>query len=123
MAAFSGVERYSSRWRPRFTSKLLSVSKCSVHNELSFWSQTNTYQAILITDGMESYAIFIYLCGALTWSGSATVGYNADGVLHTSFPLSGTDDVKLVSCLDFPQRSWSNLIYPLTLFSSMQLPA
>ena len=78
------------------------------------YMQTNTYQAIVITDGEQSYAIFTYLCGAMNWHGYATIGINSDGNFYTNYPLSGTSSVTEVACLEYPDSLLKNLIYPLT---------
>ena len=40
--------------------------------------QTSTFQAVLITDGTESYAVFIYECDRLGWDG-AVIGWAETG--------------------------------------------
>lgn len=76
--------------------------------------QTNSYQGIVITDGIESYALFIYQCGAVSWHGSATVGFNAGGTWFENHPLSGTRNVASVACLNSTRSVWTNLVYKLT---------
>lgn len=41
---------------------------------LLFQGLTNTFQVILVTDGVGSYAIFIYKCGGMEW-GSGVIGW------------------------------------------------
>lgn len=81
---------------------------CTLH------TQTNTYQGIVITDGVESYAVFVYQCGAMSWHGNATVGFNAGGTWFDNHPLSGTSNANSVSCLNYTTTSWTNLVYRLT---------
>ena len=77
--------------------------------------QSNTYQGILITDGTHSFAVFIYQCGLLEWSGSdpATVGYYGDGNFYENHALANTANANTVACLNSPDSVWSNLIYRL----------
>ena len=75
--------------------------------------QTNTYQGILITDGRNSYAVFIYQCDAMGWSGSATIGYYASGDFYENHNLSSTSTANRVACLNTPNTVWSNLVYQL----------
>eukprot|EP00731_Ephydatia_muelleri_P005385 Em0002g1561a len=57
--------------------------------------KTNTYQAIIITDGIQSYTVFTYQCGSLEWS------------TNTFEPFSTR------------QITWSNVIYKLSLDSDV----
>jgi hypothetical protein len=90
----------------------------------NFSTQTNTYQAIAITDGLlHSYAVFIYECGGIQWgaeaaSGSifARVGVSAaGGRVIASHPLSGSSSVDTIDCLNVPTSRWVNLIYDVSL--------
>ena len=66
--------------------------------------QTNTYQGIIITDGVNTYYVFTYICGELQWSiGSgfdhAVVGYNSHGDYFYNTPGSGYENIAdIVSC-------------------------
>ena len=64
--------------------------------------QENTFQAVVITDGSLSFALYIYQCDLIEWSGEgfgsyATVGYNLNGVFE-NHPLSGTSQVNNIDC-------------------------
>ena len=73
----------------------------------NFAIQTNTFQCVLATDGLQSFAIFLYADGEIQWTtgdssgGSnglggtpAQVGFNAgDGVNYATFPASRTADI------------------------------
>ena len=77
--------------------------------------QVNSYQASVVTDGMDTYAIYTYLCGYLEWSGSgvdATVGYNLNGDYYMNHPLSGTGGIKDIACSG--ENRWKNVIYKLS---------
>ena len=66
--------------------------------------QTNTYQGIIITDKVNTYYVFTYICGELQWSvGSgfdhAVVGYNSHGDYFYNTPGSGYENIAdIVSC-------------------------
>ena len=73
----------------------------------NFAIQTNTFQCVLATDGLQSFAIFLYADGEIQWTtgdasgGSnglggtpAQVGFNAgDGVNYAAVPASRTADI------------------------------
>ena len=73
---------------------------------------------MVITDGSRSYAVFIYQCGLLQWSGldgfysHAVIGYNMRGEF-VNHPLSGTSLATNVSCTNSPTSSWSTLVYAI----------
>ena len=75
---------------------------------------TNRFQGVLITDGLNSYAVFIYNCDDMGWSGSAKIGWQANSVLYDSHYLSGTPNASDVACLNAPTTSSSTLVYRLT---------
>lgn len=78
-----------------------------------FSLQTNTFQALVVTDGLRSYAVFTYKCNLLQWSGSnqhAVIGYNMRGRFMNQ-PLSGFGQVVNVACVNNPATPWSNLVY------------
>ena len=72
--------------------------------------QGNTFQAILITDGLKSYAVFTYQCGYLYWSSPATIGINAPPEYYYNHPLTGTavspDEIACVH----ENSEWNNVI-------------
>ena len=74
---------------------------------------TNRFQGVLITDGVTSYAVFIYNCDDMGWSGSAKIGWQASLVLYNSHSLSGTPNAKDVACLNSPATSRNTLLYRL----------
>ena len=77
--------------------------------------QTNTFQAIVITSGVESYAVFTYQCGTMEWSGGATIGFNANNTYFANHRLSGSFRANEVACLNSPITDWSNLVYQISL--------
>ena len=87
-------------------------------------TQTNTYQAIIISDGRETYSIFTYNCDELNWAGAgndyASVGFSVLGTDVASgftqnfanYPLSRLPQVSMVACENTPlNRPWTNLVY------------
>ena len=50
---------------------------------------SSTFQAVLITDGSSSYAVFIYDCGGMEWGG-ATIGWAETGFYYEKHYLSGS---------------------------------
>ena len=84
--------------------------------------QLNTFQAVLITDGVESYTVFLYMCDLIQWSfggpnigfaGRTTIGYNAAGDFFENHPSSG--DARNVDCLSQPLSPWVNVVYRLSV--------
>ena len=68
---------------------------------------------MLITDGHRSYAVFIYLCGAMNWERGALVGYRSSGrqydiCIHAA---SFSDAVLQLGCNNL--YPWENLLYSL----------
>ena len=69
--------------------------------------QTNTFQAVLATDSVRSFVIFLYADGEIQWTSGdgshgvhglggtpAQVGFNAgDGIRHAVIPASYTDAI------------------------------
>ena len=78
--------------------------------------QTNTYQAIAITDGSQSYAVYTYRCGDLQWPGGATIGYNGGpvGGFYENHPLSGAA-ANSIACINTGVTEWSNVIYNVSI--------
>lgn len=66
--------------------------------------QVNSYQATIVSDVTQTYAIFSYMCGGVQWSSlgrnrAAAVGYNSEGDYFVNHPLSGIAGVgDAVSC-------------------------
>ena len=58
---------------------------------------TSTFQAILITDNYDTYAVFIYECGGMEWSG-ATIGWSQSSSVYRTHPLSGSSNSDEIGC-------------------------
>ena len=68
----------------------------------------------MITNGSTSYAVFIYNCNDMEWSGEAKIGWQANAVLYAAHSLSGTTNAKNIACLNTPTTLSSTLVYKLT---------
>ena len=86
--------------------------------------QRNTFQAIIVTDGTETYAVFSYKCDLLQWTGywrHTAVGYSVQAAdTSTDFdqfvnhPLSLRSFINDVACQNMENNiSWSNLVYKI----------
>jgi hypothetical protein len=83
----------------------------------------NSYQAIIISDRLETYAIFTYNCDEMNWAGSynmyAAIGYNVlvtrNSTLqsYVNHPLSQLSSVRNVACSNLGRFNspWTNLVY------------
>lgn len=68
----------------------------------------------MVTDFTDSYAVFIYKCQDMGFSGSATIGFTSlDNRLFANHRISGYR-AKNVACLNSGQSDWVNLVYKLT---------
>ena len=82
--------------------------------------QENSYQAIVITDGANTYTVFTYNCNMMGWSGywqHAVVGYNGRGNSYTNHPASGFDVISTaVACPNnlLYQVPWNNIVYKIS---------
>ena len=78
----------------------------------TFYSQfiTNTFQGILITDGLNSYAVFIYECGGMEWDGGE-IGWRNGFSEQVSHPLSGSSHSDAIGC--FYSNTYSAIVYRL----------
>ena len=72
----------------------------------------------MVTDGHSSYAIFIYQCGDLEWSGGATIGFGAGLEFVSNHRLSGTPNVTSIACLSSSGDQYFSLVYALTDFGT-----
>ena len=74
---------------------------------------------MVVTDGTDSYALYIYQCGSMSWHGRATVGFNAGGSLFDNHPLSGNSSINSLACMNYTTTMWTSLIYKLTPLSKL----
>ena len=65
----------------------------------------NTFQAAIVTDYEQSYVLFGYICGEMSWSSSATyptspvIGFNAGGVIYSNHFLSYQSTSHTIDCI------------------------
>ena len=79
---------------------------------LSSMSQTNSFQAVLVTDGTRSYSLFIYHCDLLQ-TGGAAIGFAASGNFLFNHRSSLGSDSSGVACSNRPHSDWNALLYPI----------
>ena len=77
---------------------------------LSSQFATSTFEAVLITDGSSSYAVFIYECGGMEWGG-ATIGWADTSSLYEKHSLSGLSTSSNIGCTN--SNFYSLLAYRL----------
>ena len=65
-----------------------------LHSSFDSQSITSTFQAVLITDGSASYAVFIYQCRGMGWGG-ATIGWAYSGSVYEKHSLSGSNSASI----------------------------
>ena len=68
-----------------------------------------------MTDGYQSYAVFIYLCGSLQWrSSDLAIGFHSQNFsptkMHRSIDLVNVTDA--LACANLPNK-WNTLVYDL----------
>ena len=94
-------------------------SQCYHENTTNFHElyipQNNTYQGILATNRVESFALFTYKCGELDWGRGTNIGFGASDELYANLCLSGTDQATAVACLNSPTTEWSNLLCQISV--------
>lgn len=80
--------------------------------------QENTFQAVLITNGDDSYVVYLYECGLLEWTRGndtiidAIVGYSTpEQGRFANHPLSGSSSIGQIACKNGKQ--WNSVIYEL----------
>ena len=75
--------------------------------------QSNTYQGILITDGVSSYVVFVYHCDLLDPFSVAGIGYYINNTLFKEHPLSNMNRSSAIACENLPQTLWNSVVFPL----------
>ena len=78
--------------------------------------QTYTFQGMLVTDLSNSYAIFTYYCGDLSYSEhDAAIGYTIDRDLREIHEVSYRGEgPHTIACSNHPKSPWVNIVYNLT---------
>ena len=68
----------------------------------------------MITDGLESYAVFTYMCNSMEWSGLwryPTIGYNAAGVIFANHYLTARQEADQI---DDCAAEYTNVVYKIS---------
>ena len=75
---------------------------------------TNTFQGILITDGFNSYAVFIYECDGMEWDGGE-IGWRDGSSEQVSHPLSGSvvSNINYIAIGCLYSYTYSAIVYRL----------
>ena len=95
-----------------------------MHSQLAMkisYLQTNTYQALVISNGLETFTVFIYNCDLLNWIGRqgsyASIGFSVHGQTE-DFPnfensiFSQKATVKNTACRNMPFNIlYSTIVY------------
>ena len=68
----------------------------------------------MVTDGANSFAIFIYRCGDLQWNGGATIGYGASSEMFSNHRLSRSPIITSIGCLNTPDNQFFTVLYEIT---------
>ena len=116
VAEWNGVAEYggssvSHMYETQLTEEQCLKSKvCVSESQFHMQGITNTFQAILITDGTDSYAVFIYECGGMEWGGGV-IGWQASFSNYMSHYLSGHLNSNDIGCLY--SSSYSAVVYRL----------
>uniref|UniRef100_A0A8W8I3F3 G-protein coupled receptor 133 n=1 Tax=Magallana gigas TaxID=29159 RepID=A0A8W8I3F3_MAGGI len=95
---FPSLNTFSATWMMIITWNDVAAYGCSDTGAINC-QQRNTFQLVLISNGVHSFAVFMY--NVINWTNKAEAGYNAgDGIHYYSVPGSMTD-----SMLNLPQAS------------------
>ena len=84
--------------------------------------QENTYQALVITDGIESYAVFTYMCDSVQWSGLwryPTIGYNAGGIIFANHYLTARKEADEIDECTTSNSQFINIVYKINADKSV----
>lgn len=77
----------------------------------------------MITDGVDSYAVFTYRCGDMNWAYRPTIGFNAAGDYFVNHPNTGSSSGEEIACLNSPISQWYNLVYEISLPNATNITA
>ena len=78
--------------------------------------QGNSFQAVVVTNGVLSYAVFTYQCGELNWVqfNSASIGFSASSTSFANHPFSQQPNVNDIACLSQRCPPWTNVVYQIS---------
>ena len=87
----------------------------SLHRTLLYTLQSNTYQAVVVTDGSSTYTVFTYLCNDLdNTTLGGRIGYYNDSCNFVEHEFSLAQMSFMVACANEEETPWSNIVYHLT---------
>ena len=76
-------------------------------------SQNNSFNALVVTDGNQSYAVFVYKCGAINWGDYFAIGFKASGIFYENYDL-GDHNVTDIGCIEESDEEYVTHVYDLT---------
>ena len=79
------------------------------------YTQTNTFQGMIVTDFSRSFSVFTYYCGDLSYSNGATIGFATGDGLFANHPASLNGLAQSIACLNSPATPWVNVVYEITV--------
>ena len=79
-----------------------------------YYPQTNTFEAVLVTNGTLSYTILTYRCGDLNWASSDTViGFSASQCFYANNSYSGPN-VNDIACANQLMDGSNSVVYQIS---------
>jgi hypothetical protein len=116
--SFSGTWMVVIEWKDMhpYPHRFRSLFTSSFRKKLD---KTNTFQAVLITNGTDTFVIYTYKCGDVTWDhlySTTTIGYNLNGIFnnHISSGIPGAI-ANVLGCHGV--CPFFNILYPFTMKS------
>ena len=80
------------------------------------FNQTNTFQAVIASNGSLTYSVFTYKCGLIRdFNLVAAVGYSAKPNFYQYYPPHNLINI---SCVNQPASNWSNVVYEIGVCSA-----
>ena len=79
-------------------------------------TQGNNFQAVVVTNGLQSYSVLTYQCGELNWvqrNKAASIGFSASSELFANDPLSRHPNVNDIACRSQQCPPWTNVVYQI----------
>ena len=94
----------TSVWHKFSNDELSNLKVCDIH----FTLNVRSMQAVMVADGVNSYAIFIYGCGV---AGLYTI---APSEMFSNHGLSGSLCITSIGCLNNPDNQFFTVLYMIT---------
>ena len=125
------VQRYPQYYSDRFRETILynvshSIPPLADCECVLIPYQTNTFEAILVSSGPDTYVIYTYNCYLLTNPGTynkAVIGYNLGGFEYSNHGYSESVVANRVACGNWPSSEWYNEVYKLNTGEDVILQA